>query len=584
MADLRARALGRRADRDTWHGARPGRDRLRGAGRPRPGPPGRLGRLWGGLYRGRRVADPPVLRLYRRHATSGPGWTCPPPYRPMPAPPAAGRDRALPGRAQPATPTRVGAAAGRALPLGAAQDPATWRDLLWMLTAPPVGLLGLVAGRPGRRRASSAWSGSPSRGRRGRCRSGCRRRLDHAVVHVVRRGYAGAGAGRRARLAEPADRPGARRGRAAAGRPAAAPAGGVRPASARARRPSTVLAQRVRQLTETRADAVDAQAAELRRIERDLHDGAQARLVAVGLSLATVERLLDTDPAAARALLAQARESSATALTELRDLVRGIHPPVLAERGLADAVRALALDTPLPVDVTAELAGRLPAPVESAAYFAVVRGAGQRGPARAGHPRARSTLATTTACCASRSPTTAAAAPTPPGAPACAGIRAAAGTFDGVLQRAQPGRRPDRRDDGDTVRVVLAEDLYLLRDGLVRLLEAHGFEIVAAVDSGPTLRAGAARAPPGRVHRGRAAAADLHRRGAAGGAGRPAGDARPAGAGALPARRAALRPGAARRRRRRRSATCSRTGSSTPTSSSTRSAGSPPAAPRWTPR
>jgi signal transduction histidine kinase len=135
---------------------------------------------------------------------------------------------------------------------------------------------------------------------------------------------------------------------------------------------STVLAHRVRQLTETRADAVDAQAAELRRIERDLHDGAQARLVAVGMSLATVERLLETDPAAARALVAQARETSATALTELRDLVRGIHPPVLAERGLAEAVRAIALDTPLPVDVTADLAGRLPAPVEAAAYFATV--------------------------------------------------------------------------------------------------------------------------------------------------------------------------------------------------------------------
>jgi len=135
---------------------------------------------------------------------------------------------------------------------------------------------------------------------------------------------------------------------------------------------STVLAHRVRRLTETRSDAVDAQAAELRRIERDLHDGAQARLVAVGLSLATVERLMETDPDAARALIAQARETSATALNELRDLVRGIHPPVLAERGLAEAIRAIALDTPLPVEVTGDLPGRAPAPVESAAYFATV--------------------------------------------------------------------------------------------------------------------------------------------------------------------------------------------------------------------
>jgi signal transduction histidine kinase len=133
---------------------------------------------------------------------------------------------------------------------------------------------------------------------------------------------------------------------------------------------SADLAGRVRQLTESRADALDTQAAELRRIERDLHDGAQARLVAVGLSLATAEHLLDSDPRTARELLARARGSAATALGELRDLVRGIHPPVLAERGLADAVRAVALDGPLPVEVTAALPGRFPAPVESAAYFA----------------------------------------------------------------------------------------------------------------------------------------------------------------------------------------------------------------------
>ncbi|MGK5552785.1 histidine kinase [Actinomadura kijaniata] len=131
------------------------------------------------------------------------------------------------------------------------------------------------------------------------------------------------------------------------------------------------LALRVAHLTETRAEAVDTSAAELRRIERDLHDGAQARLVAVGMSLGAIEHLLEKDPDRARALLAQTRESSARALSELRDLVRGIHPPVLADRGLGDAVRALALDHPLDVEVSADLPGRLPAPVESAAYFAV---------------------------------------------------------------------------------------------------------------------------------------------------------------------------------------------------------------------
>ncbi|MGW3199927.1 sensor histidine kinase [Streptomyces sp. NPDC001118] len=131
------------------------------------------------------------------------------------------------------------------------------------------------------------------------------------------------------------------------------------------------LAERVRVLTETRRDAVDTSAAELRRIERDLHDGAQARLVAMGMDLGTIEMLVEHDPAQAKRLLAQARRNSAEALEELRDLVRGIHPPVLAERGLGDAVRALALRLPLPTEVSVEPAGRADAPVESAAYFAV---------------------------------------------------------------------------------------------------------------------------------------------------------------------------------------------------------------------
>ncbi|MFI5803035.1 sensor histidine kinase [Streptomyces sp. NPDC051561] len=131
------------------------------------------------------------------------------------------------------------------------------------------------------------------------------------------------------------------------------------------------LAQRVEKLTETRHDALDTSAAELRRIERDLHDGAQARLVAMGMNLGTIEALVEKDPAQAKKLLAMARESSAEALTELRDLVRGIHPPVLAERGLGDAVRALALRLPVATEVEVDLPGRAEAPVESAAYFAV---------------------------------------------------------------------------------------------------------------------------------------------------------------------------------------------------------------------
>jgi signal transduction histidine kinase len=131
------------------------------------------------------------------------------------------------------------------------------------------------------------------------------------------------------------------------------------------------LERRVAHLARTRSETLDTGAAELRRIERDLHDGAQARLVAMGLTLDAAGRLIETDQAAARALLYEARDASAKALVELRDLVRGIHPPVLADRGLADAVRAIALDSPLRVRVTGTLPGRPPAPVESGAYFAV---------------------------------------------------------------------------------------------------------------------------------------------------------------------------------------------------------------------
>ncbi|MEU8514434.1 histidine kinase [Kitasatospora sp. NPDC048722] len=130
------------------------------------------------------------------------------------------------------------------------------------------------------------------------------------------------------------------------------------------------LTRQVGHLTRTRADTIDAGAAELRRIERDLHDGAQARLVALGMLLTVADQLVE-DPVALRPLLAEARLSSVKALGELRDLVRGIHPPVLADRGLADAVLATALDLPLPVSFAGELTGRPPAPVESAAYFAV---------------------------------------------------------------------------------------------------------------------------------------------------------------------------------------------------------------------
>jgi signal transduction histidine kinase len=131
------------------------------------------------------------------------------------------------------------------------------------------------------------------------------------------------------------------------------------------------LAERIAVLEQTRAGAVDQQESELRRIERDLHDGAQARLVALGMSLGLAEQKFASDPAGAQELLADARRGAHEALEELRDLARGIHPPVLADRGLEAAIAALASRTPLHVRVNVDIDERPAAPVESAAYFVV---------------------------------------------------------------------------------------------------------------------------------------------------------------------------------------------------------------------
>jgi signal transduction histidine kinase len=128
---------------------------------------------------------------------------------------------------------------------------------------------------------------------------------------------------------------------------------------------------RVEQLEQSRAAAVDVQESDLRRIERDLHDGAQARLVALGMSLGMAEEKLRTDPEGALALLAEARTGAKEALEELRDLARGIHPPILTDRGLGPAIAALTVRSPVPVTLSVDLPERPPAAVETAAYFVV---------------------------------------------------------------------------------------------------------------------------------------------------------------------------------------------------------------------
>jgi signal transduction histidine kinase len=134
---------------------------------------------------------------------------------------------------------------------------------------------------------------------------------------------------------------------------------------------AVVQSLRVDYLETVQSETVEQQDTDLRRIERDLHDGAQARLVALGINLGMAEQKFETDPEAARALVTEARTGVGDALRELRDLVRGIRPPVLADRGLEAAISALADRSPVPVDVVAHVEPRPDDPVETAAYFVV---------------------------------------------------------------------------------------------------------------------------------------------------------------------------------------------------------------------
>ena len=134
------------------------------------------------------------------------------------------------------------------------------------------------------------------------------------------------------------------------------------------------LAERVDVLAESRSRMVDASIDERRRIERDLHDGAQQRLVALAMDLGMARERMESDPDSARELVDEAHEEAKRALAELRDLVRGIHPAVLTDRGLDAAVSALAGRSQVPVTVSCDVPGRLPEAIESTAYFVIAEG------------------------------------------------------------------------------------------------------------------------------------------------------------------------------------------------------------------
>ncbi|MEV6568438.1 sensor histidine kinase [Streptomyces kronopolitis] len=134
----------------------------------------------------------------------------------------------------------------------------------------------------------------------------------------------------------------------------------------------TGAGRRIEELTASRAGALQAHEAELRRIERDLHDGTQAQLVAVAMRLALADRRFDKDPQSSRKMVLEARTTVDEALVQLRTVIRGIHPPILSERGLNGAIRSLVSGRPIPTTLDLpETDRRPPAAVEAAAYFVV---------------------------------------------------------------------------------------------------------------------------------------------------------------------------------------------------------------------
>ena len=282
------------------------------------------------------------------------------------------------------------------------------------------------------------------------------------------------------------------------------------------------LRARVVELQESRSKLIEVSMAERRSLERDLHDGAQQRLVALSVQVGLAKRKLHSDPAAAEELLDRAGDELRLALEELRELARGIHPAILTDRGLNPALQALIDRAPLDVELADGPAERLPAPIEAAAYFVVAesltnvakyagaahaygvgrapeRPRGRRGPRRR-HRRRR---------------------------PRCGDRPARAGGAPHDHRRAPRRREPSGRRNPhpgeDPMRVVLADDSVLLREGVARLLEDAGMEVVAQAGDGedllrkvsahkPDVAVVDVRMPPTHTDEGLRAAAEIRER------------------------------------------------------------------------
>ena len=250
------------------------------------------------------------------------------------------------------------------------------------------------------------------------------------------------------------------------------------------------LAQRVESLARSRAELVAAADAERRRIERDLHDGAQQRLVSLAMNLGMARAAFTDMPPEVPEVIAAAHDEATAALAELRDFVRGLHPAVLNDRGLDAALSGIVARAPLPVKLRVDVAQRCSPSIEAIAYFAVSealtnvakhaeRDAGPRSTVERVGDRLFITVTDDGRGGAS----------VDGAGSGLRGLAQRAAAVDGTLTVVSPARRADNRYRGSPMRVVLAEDSVLLRAGLTKLLTDGGFEVVAAVPDADQLLA-----------------------------------------------------------------------------------------------
>ena len=255
------------------------------------------------------------------------------------------------------------------------------------------------------------------------------------------------------------------------------------------------LRAKVAELQASRSRIVQAGYEQRRRLERDLHDGAQQRLMALGIDLRMVRERIEHDPQGAAELLDESLHELNEATAELRELARGIHPAVLTNRGLHAALKGLASRSPVPVELLQTPADRLPPSVESAVYFVVAE-------------------ALTNAARYSRAQTVTVGVVRDNGhvdvevrddgvggadadqGSGLRGLHDRVAALDGHLELTSPRGRGHHPQGDDPVRVIVAEDSLLLREGMVRLLEEAKFEVVGqAGDAEELLRKARAHKP-----------------------------------------------------------------------------------------